>query len=138
MFWSKNKKNRYTPIPQFFYIKVGFKGVYISRTCFPDGWFPSFICFSYFHFQEQELSFDIDSSSSILILVVNMKCISYFMYLLIIHFFFSPLFFNLRLFLAMLAVTFFPSTRKYCRYSHLQILSFVNHFPKVFKARNFC
>ena len=37
MFWSKNKKNRYTPhIPQFFYIKVGFKGVYISRTCFPD------------------------------------------------------------------------------------------------------
>ena len=24
-------------IPQFFYIKVGFKGVYIARTCFPDG-----------------------------------------------------------------------------------------------------
>ena len=23
-------------IPQFFYIKVGFKGVYISRTCFSD------------------------------------------------------------------------------------------------------
>ena len=40
MFWSKNKKNRYTPsgahIPQFCYIKVGFKGVYIKRTCFPD------------------------------------------------------------------------------------------------------
>ena len=37
MFWSKNKKNRYTPrIPRFFYIKVGYKGVYISRTCFPD------------------------------------------------------------------------------------------------------
>ena len=37
MFWSKNKKNRYTPcIPQFFYIKVGFKGVDASRTCFPD------------------------------------------------------------------------------------------------------
>ena len=37
MFWSKNKKNRYTPrIPQYFYIKMGFKGVYISRTCFPD------------------------------------------------------------------------------------------------------
>ena len=31
--WIKNKKIRYTP---FFYIKVGFKGVYISRTCFPD------------------------------------------------------------------------------------------------------
>ena len=38
MLWSKNKKNRYTPHnPVFFYIKAGFKGVYISRTCFPDG-----------------------------------------------------------------------------------------------------
>ena len=38
MFWSKNKKNRYTPAhPSFsIYIKVGFKGVYIARTCFPD------------------------------------------------------------------------------------------------------
>ena len=38
MFWSKNKKNRYTPAyPSFFYIKVGFKGVYITPTCFPNG-----------------------------------------------------------------------------------------------------
>ena len=37
MFWSKNKKNRYTPAyPQFYYIKVGYTGVFISRTCFPD------------------------------------------------------------------------------------------------------
>ena len=37
MFWSKNKKNRYTPaIPQFCYIKKGFKGVYITRACFRD------------------------------------------------------------------------------------------------------
>ena len=37
MFWSKNKKNRYTPEnPIFFYIKVGYKGVYFLRTCFPD------------------------------------------------------------------------------------------------------
>ena len=37
MFWSKNKKNRYTPAnPSFFYIKVGFKGVFNTRTCFPD------------------------------------------------------------------------------------------------------
>ena len=37
MFWSKNKKNRYTPAnPSFTYIKVGLKGVYFSRTCFPD------------------------------------------------------------------------------------------------------
>ena len=38
MFWSKNKKNRYNPAyPSFCYIKVGYKGVNISRTCFPDG-----------------------------------------------------------------------------------------------------
>ena len=36
MFWSKNKKNRYTPANPFYYIKVGFKGVFIARTCFPD------------------------------------------------------------------------------------------------------
>ena len=37
MFWSKNKKNRYTPAnPSFANIKVGFEGVHISRTCFPD------------------------------------------------------------------------------------------------------
>ena len=37
MFWSKNKKNRYIPCkPQFYYTKVGFKGVYISWTCYPD------------------------------------------------------------------------------------------------------
>ena len=38
MFWSKNKKNRHTPAyPSFVcYIKVGFKGVYITRTCFHD------------------------------------------------------------------------------------------------------
>ena len=35
LFWSKNKKNRHTPA----YIKVGFKEVYISRTCYPDGVF---------------------------------------------------------------------------------------------------
>ena len=30
-------KNRYTPFePHFYYIKVGFKGVYIIRTCFRD------------------------------------------------------------------------------------------------------
>ena len=40
MFWIKNKKNRYTPCkPQFFYIRVRFKGIYISRTCFPDEMF---------------------------------------------------------------------------------------------------
>ena len=30
MFWSKNKKNRYTPAyPSFYYIKVGYEGVFI-------------------------------------------------------------------------------------------------------------
>ena len=34
---GQNKKIRYTPAnPVFFYIKVGFKRVYISWTCFPD------------------------------------------------------------------------------------------------------
>ena len=37
MFWGKNKKSRYTPaLPQFYYVKVGFKGVYFSWTCFPN------------------------------------------------------------------------------------------------------
>ena len=38
MLRSKNKRNRYTPAyPSFcIYIKVGFKGVYITRTCFRD------------------------------------------------------------------------------------------------------
>ena len=38
IFWSKNKKDRYTPAyPSFFYIKVGFRGVYFTWTCFRDG-----------------------------------------------------------------------------------------------------
>ena len=37
MFWSKNKKNRYTPENPLFYIKLGFEGVYFSWTCFGDG-----------------------------------------------------------------------------------------------------
>ena len=36
MFWIKNKKNRSTPANPVFLYKVGFKGVHISRTCFPD------------------------------------------------------------------------------------------------------
>ena len=35
MFWTKNKKNRY--VPQFYYVKVGYNGVFIAWTCFPDG-----------------------------------------------------------------------------------------------------
>ena len=35
MFWNKNKKNRHT---LFCYIKVGFKGVYMPRTCNPDAY----------------------------------------------------------------------------------------------------
>ena len=37
MFWSKNKKkNVYPSKPPFFYIKVGCKVVFITRTCYPD------------------------------------------------------------------------------------------------------
>ena len=50
MFWNKNKKIRYTfadprllpNYPPNYYIKLGYKGVYISRTCFPDD---SWLCF---------------------------------------------------------------------------------------------
>ena len=38
MFSSKNKKKNVYPCkPQFYYIKIGGKGVYISRTCYHDG-----------------------------------------------------------------------------------------------------
>ena len=38
MFWSKKKeKYVYPSKPHFFYIKVGCKGVFITRTCYPDG-----------------------------------------------------------------------------------------------------
>ena len=36
MFWSKNNKNVYPCKPQFYYIKVECKGVFITRTCFRD------------------------------------------------------------------------------------------------------
>ena len=35
-FGAKIRKIDIPCIPQFFYIKVGFKGVFIARTCFPD------------------------------------------------------------------------------------------------------
>ena len=35
-FGSKIRKIGITLQTQFYYIKVGFKGVYISRTCYPD------------------------------------------------------------------------------------------------------
>ena len=35
-FGAKIRKKVYPCIPQFYCIKVGFKGVYITRTCFPD------------------------------------------------------------------------------------------------------
>ena len=34
MFWIKNKKKCLPHLPQFYYIKVRYKGVYISQTCF--------------------------------------------------------------------------------------------------------
>ena len=36
MFWRKNKKKVYSCKPQFYYIKVGCKGVFVTRTCFHD------------------------------------------------------------------------------------------------------
>ena len=49
MFWIKNTKNRYTPVyPSC--TKVGFMGVYITGTCFPDGNVTAFFFFSFFFF----------------------------------------------------------------------------------------
>ena len=40
MFSSRNKKNNVYPCkPQFYYIKVGFKGVQIISACFRDGYY---------------------------------------------------------------------------------------------------
>ena len=37
MFWSKNKRKKLYPCkPQFYYIKVGCKGMFDTRTCFRD------------------------------------------------------------------------------------------------------
>ena len=35
-FRAKIRKNVYPCKPQFYFIKVGCKGVYITRTCYPD------------------------------------------------------------------------------------------------------
>ena len=42
MFWSKNKKKSIPCKPQFYYIKVGCKGVFVTRTCFRDALGPIF------------------------------------------------------------------------------------------------
>ena len=34
---QKEENKEYPFIPQFYYIKLGFKGVYITWICFPDG-----------------------------------------------------------------------------------------------------
>ena len=46
MFLSKNKKKVYPYKPQFYYIKLGCKGVFVTRTCFRDEVQVSvFVCF---------------------------------------------------------------------------------------------
>ena len=56
MFWSKNKKKSIHCKPQFYYIKVGCKWVFVTRTCVRDAYL--FTLFSPSTF------FVIDSSSS--------------------------------------------------------------------------
>ena len=36
IFWSKIRKNVYPCKPHFYFIKVGCKGVFVTRTCFRD------------------------------------------------------------------------------------------------------
>ena len=45
LFWSKNKKKIYPSKPHFFHIKVGCKGLFITRTCYPDDSSQSFFQF---------------------------------------------------------------------------------------------
>ena len=57
MFFSKIRKNNVYPCkPQFYYIKVGFKGVYIIQVCFRDvmplGYCQSFISALYLSLKE--------------------------------------------------------------------------------------
>ena len=42
MFWRKNKKKE----PLFCYIRVGFKGVYITRTCYESA-HGTYLCFMF-------------------------------------------------------------------------------------------
>ena len=39
IFWSENEEIKYTPANPIFTIKVGYKGVFIAWTSFPDGLF---------------------------------------------------------------------------------------------------
>ena len=42
-FGAKLRKNVYPCTPQFHFIKVGCKGVFITRTCYPDDVFRSLL-----------------------------------------------------------------------------------------------
>ena len=41
-FWAEIRKRNYTLVSQFYYIKLGFKGVKIIQACFRDAW--AWIC----------------------------------------------------------------------------------------------
>ena len=53
MFWSKNKKKNVYPCkPQFYYMKVGCKGVYITWACYHDDFLHMF-SYNYDNFQHR-------------------------------------------------------------------------------------
>ena len=62
MFWSKNKKKEYPCKTQFYYIKVGCKGVFVTQTCFRDVHFCMFVvCMSFNTFPPEETHLSIYS-----------------------------------------------------------------------------
>ena len=68
MFLSRNKKNNVYPCkPQFYYIKVGFKGFKIISVCFRDG-----NCFSDLY----KLSFPTDRFKAVTPLLFHFVCAS--------------------------------------------------------------
>ena len=98
MFWIKNKKKIYTCnpcIPPFYCAKVGYKGVYITWTCFPDVWNAAvcelhYCCYGTFEkknssirvclrFLQDDLSVVVFFSSELLTLIItSMKCLFHF------------------------------------------------------------
>ena len=66
-FGSKIRKIIYPFTPQFYYIKVGFKGVYFSWTCFPD------IFLYYYHFISSQLDVVVMSLPVFLMVDVSLR-----------------------------------------------------------------
>ena len=72
-FGAKIRKIGIPCIPQFYYIKVGFKGVYITRTCFPDGNRNSQMVIAYMKHCSMTFRFSFEVFKTLNPIQVNMK-----------------------------------------------------------------